>query len=95
MQINNVSNKQLESCLKKLAQTKSVDVFYFADSFGNLKPSNIKSICKVIKKNWKKKLVFMHMIIVAELLKIHFKPIKMACLGLMALFRVWVVELEM
>ena len=56
MQINNVSNKQLENCLKKLAQTESVDVFYFADSFGNLKPSNIKSICKVIKKNWKKEI---------------------------------------
>jgi len=56
MQINNVSGKELKICLKKLEQTNSVDVFYFADSFGNLKPKNISSICKIIKKNWKKEI---------------------------------------
>lgn len=56
MQINNISKKQLVSCLKKLDSTKSVDVFYFADSFGNLKPNNVKYLCKIIKKNWKKEI---------------------------------------
>ncbi len=54
MQINNVTKKDLRKCLKKLELSKSVDVFYFADSFGNLKPKDVKSICKVIKNNWKK-----------------------------------------
>lgn len=54
MQINNVSKKQLENCLLKLNNSNSVDVFYFADSFGNLKPKNIKTICATIKKKWKK-----------------------------------------
>ena len=38
MQINNVSNKELKKCLKTLHKSNCVDVFYFADSFGNLKP---------------------------------------------------------
>ena len=53
MQINNISQHELKICLRKLKTSKSVDVFYFADSFGNLKPKNIKIICKTIKKNWK------------------------------------------
>ena len=40
MQINNVTKKDLRKCLKKLELSKSVDVFYFADSFGNLKPKD-------------------------------------------------------
>jgi len=53
MQINNVSQNELKICLRKLSLSKSVDVFYFADSFGNLKPENVKSICEIIRKNWK------------------------------------------
>jgi len=33
-----------------------VDVFYFADSFGNLNPKKIKTICKTIKENWYKEI---------------------------------------
>jgi 4-hydroxy 2-oxovalerate aldolase len=56
MQVNNVSQKNLKQCLNLLDKSKSVDVFYFADSFGNLKPSDIKKLCSIIKKNWKKEI---------------------------------------
>ena len=52
MQINRVSNRDLAKCLKILRKTYSVDVFYFADTFGGLTPKNVESICKIIKKNW-------------------------------------------
>ena len=54
MQIDKVNETSLREVLKLLANTKSVEVFYFADSFGNLNPKNIEKICKTIKKNWKK-----------------------------------------
>ena len=56
MQINNVSNKELKDCLKTLHKSNCVDVFYFADSFGNLKPNDVKKICNFIKKNWHKEI---------------------------------------
>ena len=54
MQIDKVKRSSLSDVLKTLKKTNSVDVFYFADSFGNLNPANIEMICKNIKKNWKK-----------------------------------------
>ena len=56
MQIKGVSNQELSRCLKDLKLSKSVDVFYFADSFGNLTPSDVKKICKTINKNWNKEI---------------------------------------
>ena len=52
MQINTVSKKNLEKFLQKINDINCYEVFYFADSFGNLNPSQVKKICKVIKKNW-------------------------------------------
>ena len=52
MQINRVSNRNLIKCLKLLKKTRSVDVFYFADTFGSLIPKNVENICSIIKKNW-------------------------------------------
>lgn len=54
MQIDKINNKNLSDALINLKKTKSVDVFYFADSFGSLKPNNIAKICKIIKKSWNK-----------------------------------------
>lgn len=54
MQINTVSDYKLANCLKNLQKWDCVDVFYFADSFGNLNPFKVKKICKIVKKNWKK-----------------------------------------
>ena len=54
MQINTISNSQLSSCLNLLTKWNNTDVFYFADSFGNINPKNVKKICSVIKKNWAK-----------------------------------------
>ena len=54
MQINNVNQKKLAECLNFYKKNTLVDVFYFADSFGNLSPRNVKTICDTIKKNWDK-----------------------------------------
>ncbi len=54
MQINTVSKNDLKNNLKLLSKWKNVDVFYFADSFGNLKPKDVKNICSTIKSNWNK-----------------------------------------
>lgn len=54
MQINLVEKKDLVDCLKTLNKWGNVDIFYFADSFGNLNSKNIKNICSIIKKTWKK-----------------------------------------
>lgn len=52
MQINIVSKKNLEKLLQKINDINCYEVFYFADSFGNLNPSKVKKICNIIKKNW-------------------------------------------
>ena len=49
---------------KFTSKSNSVDVFYFADSFGNLKPYDIKKICELIKRIGTKKSESIVMIIV-------------------------------
>ena len=44
--------------LKFLINSKSVDIFYFAD-LSKFKCEKVKEICQIIKKNWNKNLVFM------------------------------------
>ena len=56
MQVNTIKTIELKKCLKQLKLSQSVDVFYFADSFGNLNPKKIKKICKTIKENWHKEI---------------------------------------
>ena len=58
MQINTISTVELKSFLKDLSKSNSVDVFYFADSFGNLNPKLVKKICLTIKKEWPKEIGF-------------------------------------
>lgn len=58
MQINTVSSKKLADLLKKINKTDCYEVFYFADSFGNLTPNKVKNICSIIKKNWDKSIGF-------------------------------------
>lgn len=58
MQIDKVSQRELQKTLGLLKKSKSVDVFYFADSFGSLNPSSVKNICKVIRNNWNKSFGF-------------------------------------
>jgi len=57
MQISEINNLEIESIAKRLASSK-LDVFYFADSLGNLEPDNIKHLAYLIKKNWKKDIGF-------------------------------------
>ena len=58
MQIDKISKSELAMTLKILINSKSVDVFYFADSFGNLNTKKVKEICQIIKKNWNKEFGF-------------------------------------
>lgn len=54
MQINLIKKKELIDCINTLNKWQNVDVFYFADSFGNLNLKKVEQICSTIKKNWKK-----------------------------------------
>ena len=56
MQVNNVSDKELKKCIKFTSKIKQRGCILFADSFGNLKPYDIKKICELIKKNWNKEI---------------------------------------
>ena len=58
MQIDKISKFELINVLKLLIKSKSADIFYFADSFGNLDSKKVKNICVTIKKNWDKEFGF-------------------------------------
>jgi 4-hydroxy 2-oxovalerate aldolase len=53
MQISEYSDEVLNNFFNSLDK-KDINVFYFADSFGNLDPKKVSKICKLIKKNWSK-----------------------------------------
>jgi 4-hydroxy 2-oxovalerate aldolase len=57
MQISEVPEHEIEK-ITKLASKSKLDIFYFADSLGNLEPQDITNISKVIKKYWKKDIGF-------------------------------------
>ena len=57
MQISEIKDKEIEDVLKFLSKSK-LDLFYFADSLGNLEPHNIIHLANLIKKNWKKRYRF-------------------------------------
>ena len=57
MQISEIDDIEIEKITKLVAESK-LDVFYFADSLGNLGPENIVHISNLIKKNWKKDIGF-------------------------------------
>jgi 4-hydroxy 2-oxovalerate aldolase len=53
MQIHIISPKNLRKILR-LLNNLDINYFYFADSFGSIRPHQIKEICKNIKNVWKK-----------------------------------------
>ena len=57
MQISEIKDKEIEDTLRLLSKSK-LDLFYFADSLGNLEPHNIIHIANLIKRNWKKDIGF-------------------------------------
>jgi len=57
MQISEISDLEIEKISILVAKSK-LDVFYFADSLGNLEPQNIIHISNLIKKHWKKDIGF-------------------------------------
>jgi hypothetical protein len=52
MQINLVKKRKLIKILRCLKE--SVDVFYFADSFGNMNENNTRIVSRIIKNHWNK-----------------------------------------
>jgi 4-hydroxy 2-oxovalerate aldolase len=52
MQINLVKKRKLIKILRYLKE--SVDVFYFADSFGNMNENNTRIVSRIIKNHWNK-----------------------------------------
>ena len=57
MQISEINDSDLEN-VSKLISNSETDIFYFADSLGNLEPKDIKHISTIIKKKWKKHIGF-------------------------------------
>ena len=57
MQISEVSDYEIEK-ITKLVSNSKLDIFYFADSLGNLEPKDITRISNVIKRYWKKDIGF-------------------------------------
>jgi 4-hydroxy 2-oxovalerate aldolase len=53
MQIHKIDHNKLKIFLNILRKL-NISLFYFADSFGALRPRDIKRICDIIKKNWKR-----------------------------------------
>lgn len=53
MQAHGKQQHQYMETAKCIAEWKSVDVLYFADSFGNMNPSQITFICNAIMSEWK------------------------------------------
>ncbi len=57
MQISEINDSDLEK-VSKLISKSEIDIFYFADSLGNLEPKDIKHIYNTIRKKWKKNIGF-------------------------------------
>ena len=55
MQVHKVTESKLKDFLFFLKK-ENIKTFYFADSFGSLKPNDVKKICSNIKKYWKKEI---------------------------------------
>jgi len=52
MQITNISEEQLAKTSKEIAEWGTVQVLYFADSLGNLTPSDTDNIVDIIGREW-------------------------------------------
>ena len=57
MQISEIEDGQLKKISQLISKSK-VDIFYFADSLGNLQPNDILRLTNIIKKNCKKEIGF-------------------------------------
>ena len=52
MQISEINKKEIEKVCKFISK-RNIDIFYIADSLGCMKPQDINSVYKTIKKFWK------------------------------------------
>lgn len=56
MQTGGRKDEEIEKAVSLIASWNIVDVLYFADSLGNMKPNEVVKIVQIIKKNWKKEI---------------------------------------
>ena len=52
MQASNKSENDFKKIINIIKKTKSVDVLYFADSLGSMKPKDIKKVCGFFRNYW-------------------------------------------
>ena len=52
MQIDSIKKPALQNIVKHVGQWNCIEVFYFADSFGNMNVESITNIVKTIRKEW-------------------------------------------
>ena len=52
MQIDSLESKELNSVVSIVDSWSIVETFYFADSFGNMQPSDVVEVIDVVKRNW-------------------------------------------
>lgn len=52
MQFSSQTNDVIQDVLKDISSWENVDVLYFADSFGNMRPEDIQASCALFKDHW-------------------------------------------
>jgi len=52
MQIDSIEKDEISKLSKKIASWSTIEVLYFADSFGNMNPQSVIAVMKAIKKGW-------------------------------------------
>ena len=53
MQIAGKNSEQISNAIKEINKWNAVDILYFADSLGSMEVSNVKSVVKMFRENWK------------------------------------------
>jgi 4-hydroxy 2-oxovalerate aldolase len=52
MQIDSIEKDEISKLSKKIASWLTIEVFYFADSFGNMNPQSVVDVMTAIKRGW-------------------------------------------
>jgi len=52
MQIDSLEKNEISKLSKKIASWQTIEVLYFADSFGNMNPQSVEEVMKAIKMGW-------------------------------------------
>ena len=58
MQVDKLKSDEISNISSQIEKWKSIDILYFADSFGNMSPKDVKNTILSIKKGWSGKVGF-------------------------------------